>query len=755
MELPIPLAAPINDRLPPFVATDIPRRVTVTRLLVLNVLVTLFAITFTVWTVYYAYSLMWMRLRYSNVFLGLGLALYYLDVVRRRYKAEAEAEAEAEASVDAGADAGADARTDSTSVSGSRQTPGVVSSLGSTWGEQVARLRAAYDRIDPYVALSFAALALLATAYVELNFERLHEDVHLMGHTQVDLIVGALLIVLVIDATRRAFGNIIAGVTVVSIAYAHVLFATILPGVLRHTGYGWERIARQGAIDLTGVYHDTLMGIGSTWVAIFIMFAGIAKAYGLMDFVLDVGRELGKTLRTGVVQIAVIASMVMGSITGSAAANTATTGSFTIPMMQDQGVRDDFSAAIESVASAGGQMLPPVMGVAAFLMADLLGESYLTIVQAGVIPAALFYLSVGIGIHFAILKFGWTTPNRGSFDWRLLLQGIHFAVPLGVLIVTLVVLRYTPLYAGLYSIVTIFLVGSLKLVAVDILEARKMNAEYSSIGYRFYWVFRECYRVIEQIALGLRRGGLEMAPLVGVLAAMGIIIEMLTFTGLAPRVSTGILGLGGGLLVVVLVLAMIASILFGLGMPTPAAYVLVVVLVVPGVTEMGVPDITAHMFVFYFAMLSAITPPVAISVAIGSRIAGTDFVRSCIQALRIGAPGFIIPFAFVTNNSLITWSQETLLAFPVVLAGTVALIVATIGFDGARDLSYPARGLYAIAAFGAMFGSVVSVAIQVVAAAAIVGALLYAKVVLGYDIDADAGADAGTQTEAETETTSD
>ncbi|WP_090507530.1 TRAP transporter permease [Natronorubrum sediminis] len=709
MERTIPYADRFAARMPPFVAERVPRRLT--PLVVLNALVTLLAITFTVWTIYYAYSLMWMRLRFSNVFLGLGLALYYLDVVRTRYE-------EAESAEQATPDPGAMNASGSTSVS----NRGLF-----------ARIREGYDRIDPYIALASAVLALAATAYVEFNFQRLHQDVHLAGHTQADLVVGVVLIALAIDATRRAFGNIIAAVTVASIAYAHTAFAMHLPGVLQHIGYDWTRITREGAIELTGVYHDTLMGIGSTWVAIFIMFAGIAKAYGLMDFVLKVGRELGKTLKTGVVQIAVIASMVMGSITGSAAANTATTGSFTIPMMQDQGIRDDFSAAIESVASAGGQMLPPVMGVAAFLMADFIGVSYLEIVQAGIIPAALFYLSVGIGIHFAVLKFGWTSPNVGSFDWRLLLNGIHFAVPLGVLLVTLIWLRYTPLTAGLYTIITIFVVGSLKFVVVDALEASRADSGPTSVKSGVAWAFKECYLVFEQIALALRRGGLEMAPLVGVLAAMGVIIEMLTFTGLAPRVSTSILGIGGGMLFVVLILAMIASILFGLGMPTPAAYVLVVVLVVPGVTEMGVPEIASHMFVFYFAMLSAITPPVAISVAIGARIAGTSFVKACLQALRIGAPGFVIPFAFVANDSLIYWSQETLLAFPVVLAGTVALIVATIGFDGARNLSYPVRGFYVVAAFAAMFGSLVSVVLQVVAAAAIVAALGYAKTVIGYD----------------------
>ena len=686
--------------MPALFAERMPQRIT--PLIVLRAWVTLLAVAFTVWTIYYAYSLMWMRLRYSNVFLGLGLGLYYFDVARKHY----EGEAVSEYAVD-------DGDSDET---------------------RLTRIKGIAERFDPYVCLSLGTLVLLLTGYVEYHFSRLQSDVHLIGHTQLDLVVGVLLIVIVVDATRRAFGNVIAGVAVFAIVYAHSLVGPNMPGVLRHTGFGWDRIARQGAIDLTGVYHDTLMGIGSTWVAIFIMFAGIAKAYGLMDFVIDVGREFSKTLRTGVVQIAVISSMIMGSITGSAAANTATTGSFTIPMMQDQGVRDDFAAAIESVASAGGQMLPPVMGVAAFLMADILGVRYLTIIQAGTIPAALFYLSVGIAVHFAVLKYGWTSPNVGSFDWRLLWQGIHFAVPIGVLIITLVILQWTPLTAGLYTIGAIFVVGTLKMVVFDIRD--EVRTDDHSLGSEGKWILKELSNVVEQIVLALRRGGLEMAPLVGVLAAMGIIIEMLTFTGLAPRVSTGIISLGGGVLLGVLILAMIASILFGLGMPTPAAYILVVVLVAPGVIDMGVPEITTHMFVFYFAMLSAITPPVAISVAIGSRISGSNFMIACLQALRIGAPGFVIPFAFVTNNSLIYWSTpETAIAFPLVLAGTVGIIVATIGYDGARDLSYPARTLYVVMSFVAMFGSVFHVGLQVVGAVIIVALLARAKFWLEREID--------------------
>lgn len=623
----------------------------------------LLGVTFTLYTIYYAYSLFFIRIRYSNLFVGMGIALFYLHTVLEGYREQEN--------------------------------------------EPKSELRALIQRIDPLIAIGLAVLALWSVAYVELNFDRLFYDAPVVGYTTNDLLIGLTLIALAIDTTRRAFGNIIAAVTVAAIVYAHTLVGPNMPGVFRHTGMTWEQIARDGAIGLTGVYHDTLMGIGATWVAIFIMFAGIAKAYGLMDFVLDAGREIGSSLHTGVVQVAVIASMIMGSITGSAAANTATTGSFTIPMLRDQGVRDDFAAAIEAVASAGGQMLPPVMGVAAFLMADIIGVPYVDIIRAGLIPATLFYLSVGVGVHLAVLKFGWTTERVDGFDPRVLLGGVHFAIPLAVLLYTLVILRYSPLSAGMYTIFTIVVVVALRNLYVDGPSTTTLTS------------------TARQSVNGLYRGGVEMAPLVGVLAAMGIIIELLTQTGLAQRVSTLIVGLGGGSLLVVLVLAMLASILFGLGMPTPAAYILVVILVAPGVEAMGIAEITTHMFVFYFAMLSAITPPVAISVAVGSRIAGTSFTKSCVQALRIGAPGFVIPFAFIANDSLIYWSfPDTLIAFPLVLAGTVGLIVATVGYDGTRNLGIGYRTLYTVLSFGAMFGVVVHPAIQIGTALAIVAALL-------------------------------
>ena len=357
-------------------------------------LIAAIGVALTAYMFVYAYQRPFVRVRHSNIFLGAGLALFYLYESKKHLYGTDDVAAFRDRDVEYG-----DAFT--------------------------GRLRATFGPYDGYVTLVSAALAVAAALYVELSFDRLQFDAPVLGYSQPDFLVGALIIALVADATRRAYGFAITSVVFVAIGYA--MAGPWLPGFLGHTGMSWQDVARFGAIGLSGTY-GFILGVGTTWVAIFIMFAGMAKSYGALDYILDVGGELGNNLRTGVVQAAVVSSMAMGSITGSAAANTATTGSFTIPMMQRQGVREDFAAAIESVASSGGQMMPPVMGVAAFIMADILQLPYVRIIQAGLLPALLFYFSVAVAVQFVVLKFGWTTEKTGEFDRSVLGDGAHFAI---------------------------------------------------------------------------------------------------------------------------------------------------------------------------------------------------------------------------------------------------------------------------------------------------------------------------------------
>ncbi|WP_323173326.1 TRAP transporter fused permease subunit [Natrialba sp. PRR66] len=672
--------------------------------MILRGVIFVIGVTMTLMTLYYAWRIPMSELRYSNLFLGLGLSLFYLVEAHKQLNPDDTADsppvsesvdtttesAQIAESVDAAADEPdttepVDAR--STERDGSNKLTSLLGDrLPAFDGSYYRRVRSAYRRANPAICLALAVVAVIVTGYVELNFDRLLNEARMIGWTQTDLYVGIVIIALVTEATARAYGKTVGSVVVASILYATSFIGPNLPGLFRHTGMGWEQVSREGAIAFSGTY-GFILNVGSTWVAIFIMFAGMAKVYGLMDFIIEASQEVRKVLESGVVHIAVIGSMAMGSITGSAAANTATTGSFTIPMMKDQGVRGDFAAAIEAVASSGGQMLPPVMGVAAFLMADILGVSYFVIIRAGIIPALIFYFSAMLATHLLVLRYGWTATETGQFDRSVLLKGIHFLAPLIVLIYTLVGMRLTPLGAGFYTILTLVATMYVRNIVVD-------GVSLSTVVH-----------TTKQTILGLKQGAVEMAPLVGILASLGIVINMLTQTGLTQKISAQMISLSGGIFVILLLLAMITSILFGLGMPTPAAYILVVVLVAPAMIQYGVAEIATHMFVFYFAMLSAITPPVAISVAIGSKIAGSGFLRSCKQALRIGAPGFVIPFAFITNESLIYWSfPETLIACVLVFTSISALVVALTGFNGKTVISRPYQMGYLVLSVIGMMG---------------------------------------------------
>jgi len=622
----------------------------------LSVLIYVFGIYLFAILLYYAWTLRMERVRFINFFFGPGLALFYLH----RYK---RARMEEESAID-------------------EVQPDFVSGLRD-------RFSSVYDLVggDRLVAILYpllAAIALACFVYVELNFTRLQYDAPVLGRTGVDYLVGAVLILLSIHATKVAYGWSITLVTVFALLYA--ILGPLLPGFLGHSGMSISRVTVVGAIGLDGVY-GFIMGIGATWVAVFIMFAGMAKTFGLLDYVLDLGREMSNFFRSGVVQMAVISSLFIGSITGSAAANTATTGSFTIPIMKQQGVDSEYAAAIEGVASSGSQLMPPVMGVAAFLMADILGVPYPDVLRASFLPAVLFYAAIALSIQFLVMRMDWTVAKTNQFDRSVIPAGLHFVAPFAVLLYTLVVMRLTPLSAGLYTIVALVATHAVRNFFVDGID----------LGTTL--------QTGKDVLNGAKDGAVEMAPLIGVLAALGVIVEMVTQTGLSQKLSTQIVGLAGGVFLLLLVLAMITSILFGLGMPTPAAYILVVILVAPALINAGVGDLVAHMFVFYFAVLSAITPPVAISVIIGSQIAGVGFLPAAKQALRIGAPVFILPFGFISNEALIYWSlPETVYMFLFVLVGLALLNIALIGYDGARNISLPKRGGYFVLGLVALFG---------------------------------------------------
>ncbi|WP_435335914.1 TRAP transporter permease [Haloarchaeobius sp. TZWWS8] len=721
-------------------------------------IVVFLAVSLTAYTIYYAWARPFTQIIHGMIFLHFGLTLYYLHLAFGLL------------------------------TEGSSEVDGPI--LGR-FDDSVQRR---YAQFDTVLCIATAVASVFTGYYFVTEYSRLTGDAILLGYSNTDLTLGLLVVVMVLDATRRAYGWSIALVGLLSIGYA--LYGSIFPGFLNHTGLGLRDVTLYGAtqVQRSGVY-GFITQAGAKYVAIFIMFAGLARAYGILDVILDLSQRLGRRLRSGIVHVAVVSSMAMGSITGSAAANAATTGSFTIPMMKRQGVREDFTAAIEAVASSGGQIMPPVMGVAAFLMADFIGVPYVRIIQAGLLPALLFYFSVTVAVQFAVLRYGWTSDKGddtgGMFEilfsksalvivgyfalaigtfylvrqvlaLSLFIAGIatlvalllgrfvhgvatgsdesgltelriavarfcqarYFLIPMAVLVYALAVMQLSALATGLYTVLTLIVVMYVRDVTLllttgssddswvtgaDASESGSAAPSPGSAGSAVSAVPRQLFATTVKTLRGFKKGALDMAPLVGVLAAMGVIIKMLTQTGLSGKISLRMVALAGGILVVALFLAMFTSILFGLGMPTPAAYVLVAALLTAPLQELGVAEITAHLFVFYFAMLSAITPPVAVGVAVASRIADSGFLVSAKQALRIGAAGFLIPFALVANDSLVTWTVTgTPIATFCVFVGVIALTAVTIGFDGRHVLGASHRVAYLALALGAMYAPALS-----------------------------------------------
>lgn len=563
-------------------------------------------------------------------------------------------------------------------------------------GDRLTRLNAA-------LAVGLGLLSLGVAAYVHASYFRWLEQGRLLIYTDMDLLVGLLVIYLVIDATFRNYGTVLGLVIVGSIVYG--LVGPHLPGLFGHAGMSAEEIVRRQTITLTGIY-GFLLQVGATWIAIFVIFAGSVEAYGGFEYLIEVGDRVKERSKSGVAQTAVITSMFMGTMMGAAASNVATTGSFTIPLMEEHGIPPRFAAAFESVASTGGQILPPIMGTAAFLMADILGIPFADIAIAGVIPALIFYLATALGIHYTVVGRGWygehsaqsesepledgtplepdetpseladvsaeTEGERDSFP-VFLARGLQYIVPLVVLIYVLMVLKFGPLTAGLYTI-------GAATVSRGVRQGLRGN-------------FVEFLRETVQ---GLHRGGENLAPFLVILGSLGIVINIFSVTGLAQRIAFEMLDIAGGSLVIVLIIAMLVSLLLGLGMPTPAAYVLVATILAPVLVRAGLAEITAHFYIFYFALLSSITPPVALAVTVAISISGTDFVETAKETLILGGPVYVIPFMFVFGPELLVWSfPSTAVTAAFFGLSAFALVLALTGFVGIQRLTLSRRATFA------------------------------------------------------------
>jgi len=469
-----------------------------------------------------------------------------------------------------------------------------------------------------------------------------------------DYIYGAFYILLVLEACRRVSGPGLLALAIIFLLYAYL--GPYMPGVLSHRGYSVHRLIYQMYLTTQGIFGQPI-GIAATYLVLFIVFSNLLGKSGLGSLFNDLAMAIGGGLTGGPAKVAVLASALVGMINGSSATNVATSGAFTIPLMKRVGYKPYFAGAVEAAASTGGQIMPPIMGTGAFIMAEFLGISYLTIAAAALIPAILYFAAVFFQIDLRARKIGLQGVCREdmpSVSKALKTYG-HMIIPIFVLIYLLFE-GYTPIYAAFYSCV-------------------------------FTWVlslFRKETRmgVKELVDLSVTSARACVSLSVA-MANAGFVVGVLSMTGIGIILADNIVALSHGSLLITLFLTMVVSIILGMGLPTSACYIIAASIAVPILREMGVVGLPAHMFVFYYACLSTVTPPVALSAYVGAGMAGADTNEVGWAALRLSLAGFIVPFFFVyapeillvTGSSVsIAWAAFT------GLIGTALLAVAMEGY---------------------------------------------------------------------------
>ncbi len=544
----------------------------------------------------------------------------------------------------------------------------------------------------PFYDWILIAISVAIGVYLLVEFEAI---IYRAGSPNtLDLIMGVLAILIVLEATRRTIGWELPFIASLFIAYAY--FGPSMPGLLQHRGYSISRIIYQLYMTLEGIL-GTPIGVSATFVFLFILFGAFLEKTGVGTFFINLAYSLTGGTRGGPAKTAVLASGMLGSISGSSVANTVTTGSFTIPLMKSIGYKKHFAGAVEAAASTGGQIMPPVMGAAAFIMSEFTGIPYSRIIISAAIPAILFYLSVGLMVDIEAVKTGLKGVPRSQLPdaRKTIREGVYMFVPL-IGIVYFIFQGFTPLYAAYYGI----------LLAVMITLQPILTPFVSA--YFFYMVG---YSLLPAAGLGiLLAGGIYImkryesvknymtAPVfvqalndgarsaIGVACACacaGIIVGVVSLTGLGLKLANIIVTAAGGALFPTLVFTMLASILLGMGLPTSAKYIVLATMAVPALLKLDVPLMAAHLFILYFGIMADVTPPVALTAYAGAGIAGSKPMQTGWTALKLSLAGFLIPYIFVYSQDLLlldTTPVKAIFAFFSACLGVFALAYSLQNF---------------------------------------------------------------------------
>lgn len=489
-------------------------------------------------------------------------------------------------------------------------------------------------------------------------------------NTQTDFIVGLIGTVLVLEASRRVVGWPMVTVAIMFLIYA--LLGPYVPGLLAHRGVGFEELVGHLFFTTEGIF-GIPMGVSSTFIYLFILFGAYLEVTGLGKFFVDIANAVAGWASGGPAKVAVISSALEGTVSGSSVANVVGSGSFTIPMMKKLGYSKEFAGAVEASASTGGQIMPPVMGAAAFLMAEFVGVPYVDVAKAAAIPALLYYMGVWLGVHFEAKRCGLKgIPFNELPKWKtLLMEKGHLSIPL-IVIIYLLISGFTPMRAALSATVLAILSSCLR--------------KSTRISF-------------QDVVNGLINGSKGVLGVLIACATAGIIIGVVTKTGVGLKMGTALLDLAGGQLLPAMFFTMITSLILGMGVPTTANYVITSTIAAPALIQLGVPVLAAHMFAFYFGIIADVTPPVALAAYAGAGISGGNPMKTGVIAAKLSIAAFLVPYIFVYNPQLLlinttfagmAWSTCT------AIVGMVGISVSMIGY-GIRPTNKLQRILFFVA----------------------------------------------------------
>jgi len=506
------------------------------------------------------------------------------------------------------------------------------------------------DKLPWYDAL-LAVLGLVLGLYVVLFYP---DIVTTSGLTPLDrTIMGAIAILFILECCRRLLGWALVVIVAMFVLYGH--FSYLLPGPLYSRGVPWIRLANYLYLDPGALFGLPLRIVGTTVLA-FIFFGRLFFSTGGGNFLSGAATSLMGRFRGGAAKASVVASSAFGTISGSPTANVVTTGFFTIPLMKKVGYTPHFAAAVEATASTGGQIMPPVMGITAFLMAELLNVPYAKVALAALMPGVIYYVGVFVQVDLEAAKSGLKGLPREAVPplKKVVLEGWIFIIPLIVLTYLLFVLLLDPDIAGLYTIAATCIVCMFK-------KASRIDV-------------KKLMSILELTGEGL----LEIGIIVG---AAGLILGVMAVSGLGFSFSMALTEVAGGNFFILLLLAAGGAIVLGMGMPVLASYVLVVLLVAPALTKTGMVPLSAHMFVFYFAVLSFLTPPICLAVYTAASLANSNPMKTAFQAVRLGIAAYIVPFIFAFSPALLLIGSPVA-AFTAIIFAIVGIMILSIGLEG-------------------------------------------------------------------------